>query len=373
MRPKTRSNDWPNSIRRAFFVAMAALCIAAALPVQAASNSTDKWTFVSFPDYFNFDVPNPKPEWEDAIDWQLDQIAAEDPVFCLVAGDLVNGHWWDGPRQIEHLGNVYYGGWMRRMRDHGLKVYAAIGDHELGDDPWPPKKAKLKPHFEDAFVAHLDPPRNGPEGFKGLAYYVRHRNVLVITVETFEEHDGKILPTVSGRQLQWVEETLSEHGPDADFIVVQGHAPILPGVKSRSSSRIMLKGGRDSEFWQVMKRHGVDLYLCGEHHDITCKEADGIWQIVHGGSWGRKVIPDTNYLRAHVGPDRMELALKEVPLICKGNNIWNIHKSRGPRDIVQISDEAKKKGFQTIGTVTIEKNANGKKFTNITGAFAEHQ
>src|SRR3989304_3977431 len=101
------------------------------------------WTFVSTPDFFNFDVPNPWPQWDPAVNWYLGQVKKENPDLVLVAGDLVNGHWWDGPKCIEQMGAIYYENWIRRMRQHDLKYYVGIGDHELGDDPWPPEKLKL--------------------------------------------------------------------------------------------------------------------------------------------------------------------------------------------------------------------------------------
>lgn len=338
---------------------------------QASAGTDASWRFVSFPDFFNFDIPNPKPEWEDAINWWLGRVKAEDPDFVLVAGDLVDGHWWDSPSQVEHLGNVYYGGWVRRMHDHGLNYYVAVGDHELGDDPWPKKKMKLKDDFEKSFDRLLKMPRNGPEGFKGLTYYVKHKGLLLITVETFEKKGNTIKPTVSGKQLQWVKETLAEHAGDVNHIVVQGHVPILPGVKSRSSSSLMLQGGADSDFWQVMKQYGVDLYLCGEHHAITCKERDGIWQIVHGNSWGRSSVDTGNYLLATVTPDELRLKLKQIPFEFAGGDIWNINKGTGPRDIVRISDQTKERGFKTVGKLVIDKSNESREFKNRSGTFAE--
>ena len=99
----------------------------------------ESWCFVSTPDFFNFDVPNPWPQWEDAVAWYFEQIKAENPDFVLVAGDTVNGHWWDGQKCVEQMSALYYEGWKRRMEKAGLKYYVAVGDHELGDDPWPPE------------------------------------------------------------------------------------------------------------------------------------------------------------------------------------------------------------------------------------------
>jgi len=367
-------HDKCHSLRTAALPAAIALCsLLIALPVARAdkprADDSTAWTFVSFPDFFNFDVPHPWPQWDPAVNWFLDQVEAEQPEFVLVAGDLVNAHWWDGPRCIEQMGALYYGAWKRRMREHNLTYYVAIGDHELGDDPWPAKKVQLVPHFERVFVEQLNMPQNGPDDRKGLAYYVRHNNVLVITVETFEQHDGRIVPTVSGSQLDWFKRVTRDHKDKVDFIVVQGHVPVFGPVKSRSSSRIMLKNGRDNPFWQAMKDAGVDVYLCGEHHDVTIGKSDGIWQIVHGSSWGRKVVSTMDYLVLRASPKRLHLEMKSFPMHAKGDHMWNLHKSNGPREIVEIPDDVKQSGPKTTGSMTIDKSGGEKAFTEQSGLF----
>ena len=332
------------------------------------TTAEEAWTFVSFPDFFNFDVPNPWPQWEAAVEWYLKQVKSENPDFVLIAGDTVNGHWWDGPKCIEQMGALYYQGWIRRMKEAGLKYYVAVGDHELGDDPWPKEKVELVPHFERVFAGHMDMPDNGPENKKGLAYYVLHKNVLVVTVETFELVDGQLHVDVLGEQLEWFKRVLAEH-KDVDYIVIQGHVPIFGSPKSRSSSELMLEGARQSEFWQAMKEAGVDLYLCGEFHDVTINEADGIWQIVHGSSWGRQVVDTQDYLVCTVYPDRLQLEMKSFPMQVKGDHMWNLHKDRGPREIVEISNETKQAGPKTTGTLTIKKTESGKEYLNRTGLF----
>lgn len=326
------------------------------------------WTFVSFPDFFNFDVPDPWPEWDPSVEWFLNQVKAEQPDFVLIAGDLVNGHWWDGPKCIEHMSAVYYSGWVRRMQRHGLKFYVAVGDHELGDDPWPPEKVALVPHFERAFARHLAMPANGPESKKGMAYYVLHKDTLIVTVETFEVVDGKMHVGVLGEQLDWLREVFKRHAA-VRHIIVQGHAPVIPPTKRRSSSGLVVEAGTNSPFWQLMKEAGVDLYLCGEHHAVNVAEADGILQIVHGSSWGREVVDTQDYLVCRVAPDALELELKSFPLESKGAYMWNLHKDRGPREVVQIPAEARAVGPRTIGTITIRKTGAGKQFIDRAGVF----
>ena len=51
----------------------------------------------------------------------------------------------------------------------------------------------LVPHFERGFTANPGMPQNGPANKKGLAYRVRHQDVLLITVETFKDVDDELL------------------------------------------------------------------------------------------------------------------------------------------------------------------------------------
>ncbi len=331
-------------------------------------DANQPWVFVSSPDFFDFDAAYPQPKWEPAIDWFLKQVRSENPDFFLVAGDLIDGHWWDSPEQIEHLSAVYYGNWTRRMKDYGLTAYAAIGDHELGDDPWPAEKTAIVPLLDKAFSDNLGMPTNGPAGMEGRVYYVLHNNTLIITVEQFEVRDGQMRLTVSGQQLKWLEKVLKEN-QEVDHIIVQGHLPVLGTVKSRSSSYLMLEDGTKSDFWRLMKEYGVDLYLCGEHHDVTIHEKNGIHQIAHGSSWGR--VETINYLVVKVWPQKLELTMKEFPVELSGGNLWNINKPKGPREIVEIPDQVKQNGPRTIGSISIYKTGASKQFIRQTGIFTQ--
>ena len=87
-------------------------------------------------------------------------------------------------------------------------------------------------------------------------------------------------------------------------------------ARRRSSSGLMLKKGEQSPLWKSMAKHGVDLYLCGEVHAITCTEKSGVQQIAHGGLSGYN--PKVSYLVVRVSPQRMELELRELGIVCQG-------------------------------------------------------
>jgi len=334
----------------------AILWVAKAEVPEAGVSSVKPWCFVSIPDFLNVDLTYPQPGWEETLDYVLSAIKAENPEFVLVAGDLVMGRWPD-KESIKKYAAIYYPAWIKRMQDHGLKFYTAIGDHEIGDNPWRGAKADLVPTFKRQFQKYLKMPLNGPLRMKGTAFWFIHENALFVAVDVFEKGEGPqggIVPKVTTEQLEWFEQVLTENS-GVEHVIVMGHTPILGPVAKESSSGLMLEGGRQSPLWQSLKDHDVDMYLCGEVHAITCTQADGVLQIAHGGLFGYN--PKVNYLVATVFAGRIELTLKELEIVNQGGRLWQVGNNR-PHETVSITDDVRQRGFATVGTATL-KTGNG--------------
>ena len=148
-----------------------------------------------------------------------------------------------------------------------------------------------------------------------------------------------------------------------------GHTPVLRPVRKFSSSGMLTVEGRYSEFWQTMVKYDVDLYICGEVHAVTCIQKDGIQQVAHGGLIGRTTKP--NYMVVTVHEDKLELEIKEIDLVNGKGRLWQQEKSKGPWDTITITEERKKKGFTSIGSVNIIKEEGKKLFESIAGFFNE--
>lgn len=341
-------------------------------PLNLQAQDSSPWSFTSIPDFLNFDIEYPQEGWEDSLGFILESMKKDDPAFVMVAGDLVMGHWGPTADSVNQWADRFYPQWIQRWRDHDLKIYAAIGDHEIGDNPWRGEKAKLVPVYKEAFRRHLRMPLNGPEHMKGTAFYWVHRNALFVAVDVFEQGKGKqgeIAAGVTGKQLAWFKQVLKDHRDQVAHIIVMGHTPVLRPVRTFSSSGMLTEKGADSAFWKTMATYGVDLYLCGEVHAVTCKQRDGIWQIAHGGLLGRTTQP--NYLAVTVHPNRVELTLKEINLINGTGRLPQHQKSKGPWDTLTVTEDRKKKGFTTIGQATIDKTNSRKSFSKLTGFFDE--
>lgn len=332
------------------------------------SENDASFHFTSFPDLFNWNIGYPQPGWDDAMDWFLEGMKTEGPAFSLNAGDIMDARWWSDEEQVRRKTREYWGGFRERFEDKDIQLYIAPGDHEYGDDQGL-EIMELTPVYAEQFASIFDMPRNGPAHKKGLAYSFTKENLAVISLDTFEDAGTRMSMTVSGEQLAWLRETLEAY-QDKEFIIVQGHVPVVGPVASQNSSANMLEGGPESEFWQTMVEYGVDAYLCGEHHRITAKQRDGIWQIVHGALWGTQT--DVNYLRGSVAPGRLTLELFKFDVEYSGGYLGD-HPHRDstnrPREEVSISRDALTNGPRSVGTLVIESGPDGNETAQATGMF----
>ena len=337
------------------------LAFAGRLPRAVAQTiESPVFTFVSMPDFLNADIgdvrqaigwrrgdPNSiNASYRQAIDVILDAVQAESPHAVFVAGDLVEGHWGTddsktgifGPvgtyaqklAALERAADLYYGQWKERFAIRGLPVYPAVGDHEIGDNNWYPGTFKWNafPTFKRVWAKHFRRGESHPEGaFNGTAY-AKHLtpDILLVTVDVFSQVDNKVVAQVRGKQLDWLDSVLSS--TTAKHVIVQGHTPVLGPVLQYRSSGLMLNNGTNSAFWKTMVRHGVDLYLCGEVHDVTVLERDGVTQIAHGSliAGGRM-----NYLVGRVYADRMDLEIKRIDgTRDESGKLWQTSTKRPP-------------------------------------------
>ena len=77
------------------------------------AKETKAWSFVSIPDFLNFDIEYPQKGWEDALGFIVGSMKEEDPAFAMVAGDLVMGHWGTKKEEINKWADKYYPGWVQ--------------------------------------------------------------------------------------------------------------------------------------------------------------------------------------------------------------------------------------------------------------------
>jgi len=173
-----------------------------------------------------------------------------------------------------------------------------VGDHELGDDPWPKNSVapETLPVFREGFANYLtleEPGGNSrftesigdaparPVGtiYEHTSNAVQYKNVLFVTLDVFR-YEGKdqvlgdqgvIRGDISGKHLGWFRQVLSEARdiPSIDHIIVQAHLPVIYPVRKYASSGMLMSDTRNNELLKTMRKYEVDLYLAGEVHENT--------------------------------------------------------------------------------------------------------
>jgi hypothetical protein len=327
------------------------------------------WTFVSIPDFLNADIAADDADWEPVLDYVLDEIEGEQPDFVVVPGDLVMGWWSTDPETIAEQGRAFYGDWRERFEARDLVYYPVVGDHEIGDNPWPAEKARAVPAYKQALRDNLDVPGGGPEGGDTIAYTVQHKNLRLVALDVFEAAGDQVRVGVTGEQLEWARSSLSERAP-GEHLIVAGHVPILASARSRGSSRIRMSGGAGTPIWDAISEARADLYIAGEMHDISVQEKDGVMQVVHGSAPAQ--VPEFNYLITRVFPDRLELELKALAITLDASEAITDDPTQpigvpGNLSRPELPDDP---AFRSVGTMVVTTSPEGQvQYTERTGYF----
>ncbi|MEM7452980.1 MAG: LamG domain-containing protein [Planctomycetota bacterium] len=386
------------------------------------------WKFVSIPDFMNVDLAtldgfpgypdggrdSTTPGFESTLAFYLDAIAAENPDFVLVAGDLVEGEWHQDTTgrnlfgtyntyaeravALDVAADLYYSRWKQRFASRSLLPVPAVGDHELGDNNWNAGgvRSSMVPDFKDAFARHFTRDASGQPLFGGTingvparpvgtpwsetAYAFVHNNMLIVSVDVFRQDNpnttldsrtGSVLATVDGGQLSWLDNLLAaaRQDPAIEHIVVQGHSPVLTPVRvNGQASELYLRDfdgttdeqladkGRDTDFWQTLALHDVDFYLGGEVHANTLSISDGVIQFVGDG------IPFRNghYLVGTVNGTQIEIELKFADLFTGPERFWNTINDNRFESLSQGQ-------WQRVATATFDRSGAVKSLSDVTG------
>ncbi|GAB2885307.1 metallophosphoesterase [Nocardioides pacificus] len=348
---------------------------------SAATRSTAEpiYTFLSAPDLSNGDLgdlrklstwrpgmPNSwSPSWAANVRHVYSHLASFGADDVLMAGDAVNGHWGRDPsgsgvfgrvstqRQqraaVKRAGTFYYREWRSFFSDNGISmdnVHPAVGDHEIGDNPWPRGTFKLAGvgAFKRVWAANFTSPdgrrkyASRPVGtpFANTSYATYlHPKVLLVTLDVFDATKQGMRHDVTSGHLTWLRKVLGAAPSDAT-IIVQGHNPALSPVEIRGSSGLMIDGGANSNLWKALRDYDVDFYFAGEVHANTMTQTSPgePVQLAHGGvmAGGR-----TKFAIGKVYADgTVDLETRSMEPISRSGWIWQT-KRRLP-DNVRLRD-----------------------------------
>lgn len=205
------------------------------------------------------------------------------PEFVCFPGDEIAGLTNDAAelhRQWDY--------WLQRemawLQERGIPLYNTTGNHTTYN-------LLSEKVFREVFP-HL--PQNGPAGQKGLSYYVQKEDLLLIFVNTMWSGLGG-----EGRvETVWLEQVLAENTGITNKLVF-GHHPVFPvnGFAGERQRTIEQENGR--QFWEILKKHGVQAYICSHLLAFDVQVQAGILQITTAGAGTASRMPaEYEYLHA---------------------------------------------------------------------------
>ena len=209
------------------------------------------------------------------------QALAAPPEFICFLGDEIMGL-TTNPDELRAQWRYFFEREMAWLDRESIPLYHTTGNHTVYD--------KMSESVFREVMAHL--PSNGPSDQRGLSYYVRRGDLLLIFVNTLHAGTGGE-GTV---ETDWLERTLEEHG-DARHKLVCGHHPVwaVNGYSGEYQRTIERENGR--RFWDSLARHGVVAYACSHILAFDVQAHEGVLQICTAGAGtAHRMPPDAEYL-----------------------------------------------------------------------------
>jgi len=291
------------------------------LAVAFSSTAQETWRFINIPDYHKSEGLSIQNDVE--LQKRIKQMQKGFAEMYLkyggelitIPGDIVSGHWYNKKfvkrftsepkfanyntsQVVEEACKRSFGSLKNLIHEAGFKnLLVAVGDHEIGDNPWVKGKEVVKhiPTFRREFGKVFTKDDKGNSRFtkkigKALPRPVgtiyehtsnayQYKNVLFITLDMFRfDNENKVLGDqgvvtgdISGKHLVWLEIVLKEAQTieSINHIVVQSHLPIIYPVRKYASSGMLVDDSESEKILNLFRKYNVDLYLAGEVHMNT--------------------------------------------------------------------------------------------------------
>ncbi|CAN7769306.1 metallophosphoesterase [Rhizobium leguminosarum] len=200
---------------------------------------------------------------------------APQPGFILFPGDEIIGltpHPDALRKQWKHWFEVEMA-WLDRQK---IPMWHTTGNHTAYD--------KMS---EDIFREVLKLPDNGPADQKGLSYWVRRDDLLLVfahTLSTGLGGEGHV-------ETEWLQRTLKQHA-DAKYRIVLGHHPVFPVNGFSGTYQREIGHEYADEFWNILVDANVLAYVCSHILAYDVQVHRGVLQICTGGAGTAHRMPE---------------------------------------------------------------------------------
>jgi hypothetical protein len=189
------------------------------------------------------------------------------PKFVVFGGDMSYRGCWKGTYTFQTWKNV-----MSPITDAGIKLYTAIGNHELYDKDAPGFLLANQQQYQQAFT---DNPGNGPAGYERLVYsfespggdcFFAVLDPYFLTADVPNPNTGGTFDTT---QLMWLASQVGQTKATHKFLF--NHAPYYYVKKDD------IPTPADTTYtylWSFLDDTGFNIYFCGHTHLYSRKAID---------------------------------------------------------------------------------------------------
>ena len=186
----------------------------------------------------------------------VEALKVEHPSFVAVNGDLVSGYSSKLEAQLINWRDSF----MKPLLDAGIKVYSCRGNHDAapGKVEWVMGKNSALSVWQKVFSGKFAFPNNGPETEKGVTYFVKNKNMLLLVMDTYP---GKPSHEVN---LPWVEKVIkAEKGDLPIYLFAVTHEPAF-AVHHKDC--LASKPKERDKLLDILVSNGGVCYFCGHDH-----------------------------------------------------------------------------------------------------------
>jgi len=265
-------------VRQCIILVTVALCAAVVMSCSDSGGSGESGTgenlrFVFLADSRSDSYGNP-PAPENFINTPVleaivTQILALSPrpAFVVFGGDMVyRGHY-----QHSSTSFYTYDAWkkvMKPLKDAGIAVYTAMGNHELYDTHAGTFVLANQTEFQKAFS---DNPGNGPSGYERLVYSFSSPggDIFFAVLDPYYLTDNIPSTDLDGKiddvQTEWLAKRLAETTATHKFLFI--HTPYYYVSGS-------VAGDTYTRLWDMLDKNKFDMYACGHSHLYSRKTID---------------------------------------------------------------------------------------------------
>ncbi len=188
----------------------------------------------------------------------VNALKKENPVFVAVNGDLVSGYSSKLENELINWRDTF----MAPLIDAGIKVYPCRGNHDANGSKTMRllglgKNAPLQ-IWQKVFSGKFALPENGPKDEKGVTYFVKDKNILLLLLDSYGAKKRHIVDN------SWIEEVLKkEKGTQSLHLFAVAHEPAF-SVHHKDCLASVPKA-RDRFIKTFMTNGGV-CFFCGHDH-----------------------------------------------------------------------------------------------------------